>query len=73
MKEEASTFRVMDEAGNTLNFVHTAEKEQPSDSMATRVERRKAEAERKMGQWLATHFPLEKLRVVPCDSIGKPL
>lgn len=73
MKEEASTFRVMDNDGNTLNFVRAAEKEAPSDSFETRVQKRRDEAIRKCQRWQLTVYRTETLKVVPCDSMGHPI
>lgn len=73
-EKEPRTFRVMDSKGNTLNFVETASTEKDSDTMETRVEKRRIEANKKCQQWMQTVYRGEEvLKVVGCGPTGKPL
>lgn len=72
-RAQATTFRVMDYHGNSLNHVRYVESERPTDSLEIMVEKRKEEAERKRARWAAGYFINERLQVVPCDAQGHPV
>lgn len=73
MTARAVTFRVVDEAGNSLNHVKIAANERPGDNIDICVEKRLAEANSKRGKWASDYFRDETLIVIPCDAQGFPL
>lgn len=72
-KREACTFRVVDEAGRTINYVHIAESERPGDTLEIQIAKRLEKANKLRNGWASDYFKNDKLSVIPCDAQGRPI